>query len=88
MSPLVAGWLAIGIPLLVFGFFFLHRHRPVMFMFFGACLLGMGYLTATGAASDIGAKLLGLRGPDARPSAPQLKPAPADVPARNPADGY
>ena len=88
MSPLVAGWLAIGIPLLVFGLFFLNRHRPVMFMFFGACLLGLGYLTVTGAASDIGAKLLGARGPGALPSAPQLKPAPADVPARNPADGY
>ncbi|MBL8566230.1 MAG: hypothetical protein JNM89_10985 [Hyphomicrobiaceae bacterium] len=82
MTPLVAGWLAIGIPLLVFGFFFLGRNRPVMLMYFAACMIGLGYLTATGAVEDVGAKLLGNS-----QSSSSAAPRP-NVPARNPADGY
>lgn len=59
MTPLVAGWLAIGLPMLIFGLFFLARYRPVFLMYVGACVIGLGYLTATGAVEDLGAKLLG-----------------------------
>lgn len=89
MTPLVAGWLAIGVPLLVLGFYFLNRQRPVMYMFFGACLLGMGYLTATGAVTDIGAKLLGnAKGVATSPTSPaapgpsMAPPAPSEYPTK------
>ncbi len=77
MTPLVAGWLALGIPLLVFGLFFLARHRPVMLMYLGACVIGLGYLTATGAVEDVGRKLLGTATTSATTPA---KPAPAVPP--------
>lgn len=60
MTPLIAGLLAIGLPLLVFGLFFLSRFRPVLLMYLGACAIGLGYLTTTGAVEDVGAKLLGV----------------------------
>jgi len=79
MTPLVAGWLALGIPLLVCGLFFLARYRPVMLMYLGACVIGLGYLTATGAVEDVGRKLLGGSAPSAAAPAP-AKPAPAVPP--------
>ncbi len=87
MTPLVAGWLAIGLPMLLFGLFFLSRLRPVLLMYLGACIIGLGYLTTTGAVSDVGAKLLSMASSGSTGTATK-KSAPADVPARNPADGY
>lgn len=88
MTPLVAGWLAIGIPMLIFGLFFLSRYRPVLLMYLGACLIGLGYLTATGAVEDVGARLLGARDKVATPGAttpsaatPPL-PAPSEYPTK------
>lgn len=86
MTPLVAGWLALGIPLLVFGLFFLARYRPVMLMYLGACVIGLGYLTATGAVEDVGRKLLGTATPSATapatPAPAVPPPAPSEYPTR------
>lgn len=60
MTPQIAGWLALGLPMLLFGLVFLRRQRGVFLMYVAACLLGLGYLTSTGAVSDIGAQVLGM----------------------------
>lgn len=60
MTSQTAGWLALGIPMLLFGLVFLRRQGGVFWMYIAACLLGIGYLTTTGAVSDIGTKALNL----------------------------
>lgn len=88
MTPLVAGWLALAVPLFVFGLFFLSRYRPVLLMYLGACLIGLGYLTATGAVEDVGARLLGARDKVATPGATTPSaatpppPAPSEYPTK------
>lgn len=82
MTPLIAGWLALGIPLLVFGFFFLSRMRPVLLMYLFACMIGMGYLTATGALEDLGGKLIGASGKSAPSQAAPNTPMPSEYPSR------
>jgi len=78
MTPTIAGWLALGVPMLLFGLVFLRRQRPVFLMYLAACLLGLGYLTATGAADDIGNHALGL----AKGAATAPKTAPASAPSK------
>lgn len=86
MTPLVAGWLALGIPLLIFGFFFLSRLRPVLLMYLFACMVGLGYLTATGAVEDLGAKLMGVGTKSTTPAgavkAEPPPPAPSEYPTK------
>lgn len=83
MTPLVAGWLAIGIPLLIFGFFFLSRIRPVLLMYLFACMIGLGYLTATGAVEEIGAKLISVAAKSSQPSpASSTAPMPSEYPTK------
>ena len=60
MTSMTAGWLALGIPMLLFGIVFLRRQGGVFWMYLAACLLGLGYLTTTGAVSDIGTMTLNL----------------------------
>lgn len=56
MSPVLLGWIVLGVPLLLVGMWFLWgRYRPVFWMYLGALLVGLGYLTVTGAVGDIGA---------------------------------
>ncbi len=74
MTSQTAGWLALGIPMLLFGLVFLRRQGGVFWMYLAACLLGLGYLTTTGAVSDIGTKVLTLV---SSASAPKPATAPA-----------
>ena len=74
MTPLVAGLLALGIPLLLFGLVFLRRQRPVLLMYLAASVVGLGYLTTTGAVTDIGTRLVG--------AAETAVPAPKTAPAK------
>jgi hypothetical protein len=60
----------LGLPLLVVGAILLRRYRPVLWMFIGALLIGLGYLATTGALSDIGGRALAMAG-----SVPAPKPA-------------
>lgn len=56
MNATILGGLILGVPLLLVGIYFLWRKwRTVFWMYFGALLLGLGYLATTGALSDIGA---------------------------------
>jgi hypothetical protein len=73
MTSQTAGWLALGIPMLLFGLVFLRRQGGVFWMYLAACLLGIGYLTTTGAVSDIGTKVLNMTAAPA--SAPKSAPA-------------
>ena len=55
MSPVLLGWIVLGVPLLLVGMWFLwRRYRPVFWMYLGALLVGLGYLTVKGAVGDIG----------------------------------
>lgn len=55
MNAMLLGGLLLGVPLLLIGIYFLWRRwRTVFWMYFGALLLGLGYLASTGALSDIG----------------------------------
>lgn len=76
MTSMYAGWLALGIPALAVGLLFLRRHGGVFWMYLAASVLGIGYLTTTGAVSDIGAKALTLVGAVSdKASAPKSAPA-------------
>lgn len=75
MNSMTAGWLALGIPMLLFGLIFLRRQGAVFWMYLAACALGVGYLTTTGAVSDIGTRALNLVNSATETTAP--KPAPA-----------
>lgn len=55
MNATLLGGLTLGVPLLLLGVYFLWRRwRTVFWMYFGALILGLGYLAATGALADIG----------------------------------
>ena len=58
MTATILGWILLGLPLLLLGIYFLWRRwRTIFWMYFGALILGLGYLTATGALYDIGSPL-------------------------------
>ncbi len=58
MNATMLGWIILGLPLLLLGVYFLWRRwRTIFWMYSGALILGLGYLTATGALSDIGSPL-------------------------------
>lgn len=83
---LIVGLLALAIPFFAAGFLMLRRQPAIFRMYAVMLLVGLGYLTATGAISDIGRKVLG------QPSLPPIpvptvkaKPEPAAVPAAAPA---
>ncbi|MEQ1710461.1 MAG: hypothetical protein ABL908_03570 [Hyphomicrobium sp.] len=77
MNSMYAGWLALGIPMLLFGLVFLRRQGGVFWMYLAACLLGLGYLTTTGAVSDIGTKALNIVNSASSPPMIAPKTAPA-----------
>ena len=54
MTTFVAGLIALGVPLLLLGLLFLRRNKPVLGFYVVALLIGLGYLTATGAVDDVG----------------------------------
>jgi hypothetical protein len=76
-EEMIAGLLALGAPLLVGGFLFLRKNAGIFLMYAAMILLGLGYLTTTGAVNDIGTSVLGMVHGSA--------PAPAVVPAAAPA---
>ena len=83
---LIVGLLALAIPFFAAGFLMLRRQPAIFRMYAVMLLVGLGYLTATGAISDIGRKVLG------QPSLPPIpvptvkaKPEPAAAPTTAPA---
>ena len=58
-TSLIVGLLASFIPLFAVGYLMLNKKPPIFRMFVAMLLVGIGYLTATGAIEDIGARLMG-----------------------------
>ncbi len=58
MNEVLVGWAALGIPLLVIGLVPFGRSRAVAFFYIAMLILGLGYLTTTGAVRDIGREAL------------------------------
>ena len=83
-SSLIAGLLTLGVPLLLAGLAF-RRVRAIMLFYFAMVVVGLGYLTFTGAISDIGhfaLDTIGMRSPEAPvPDVPPATPMPAPAPA-------
>ncbi len=75
----ILGLLVIGVPALLIGGILLGRYRPVFWMYFAALIIGLGYLTTTGAVEDVGKQAVGYIGtPPAE--TPAATPAPAAAP--------
>lgn len=84
-QPLIAGIATLGIPLLLVGLFFVRR--IAIFLFYVVLVVvGIGYLTSTGAISDIGHFTLNTIGaaPADEPVVPSVPP-PENMPAPAPA---
>lgn len=91
-QDLIVGALALGVPLFSVGYFMLRGNAGIFRMFVAMLLIGLGYLTATGAISDIGRAILGsdailvpIEAPVA-PAAPAAKTAAPAADASAPAD--
>lgn len=79
-EEILVGVLALGVPLFAVGYFVLRKNPGVFRMFAAMLLIGLGYLTATGALTDIGRKIMGAEGevmPAAAPVTATETPAPA-----------
>ncbi len=79
-SDLIVGLLAAFVPLFAVGYLMLNKKPPIFRMFVAMLLVGIGYLTATGAIEDIGARLVG-----GGPAAVEAPVAPAAKEAAKPA---
>jgi hypothetical protein len=79
MTDLIMGLLVTAVPAFAVGYLMLNKQPPIFRMFLVMVLVGLGYLTATGAIEDIGAKVQGKAAPT-----PVAAPQPAPVPATEP----
>lgn len=84
MTETLVGWAVLGIPLLVIGLLPLGRSRAVAFFYIAMLVVGLGYLTTTGALQDIGRQAL-VYVDDFRGS-PATEPAAAPAAATPPAN--
>jgi hypothetical protein len=80
MTPFYAGLLTLGVPLALLGLIFLRRNIPVLAFYVVALVVGLGYLTTTGAVDDIGTMAMEKAGMVAEKAA-ETAPAPAPAPA-------
>ena len=81
-SDLIIGLLVTAVPLLGIGYFMLAKQPGIFRMFVAMVLIGLGYLTATGAITDIGSQITG--GTATTPTE-AVAPAPPATPAPAPA---
>ncbi len=87
-QELIVGLIALGVPFFAVGYLMLRKNPGIFRMFLAMMLIGLGYLTATGAMNDIGRKVLGMNdnlqdGPV--PAATPATPAPATPTPETPA---
>ncbi len=80
-SDLIVGLLASFVPLFAVGYLMLNKKPPIFRMFVAMLLVGLGYLTATGAIEDIGKRLMG----GGSPAAVEVPVVPAAKEAAKPA---
>ena len=78
-KDLIVGLIVMFVPLFVAGYLMLRRQPGIFRMFMAMLLVGLGYLTLTGAVNDIGATILGKK---ERMMAPAPVPATAPAPAK------
>ena len=76
-KDLIVGLIVMFVPLFVAGYLMLRKQPGIFRMFIAMLLVGLGYLTLTGAVNDIGAQVLGKKD--------QMMMAPAPVQAAAPA---
>ena len=81
MTTFIAGLIALGIPLFLIGLLFLRRNKAVLGFYVVALLVGLGYLTSTGAVDEIGTMALEKFGQATAEKDPGAAPAPAPAPA-------
>jgi hypothetical protein len=79
---LILGLLVTAVPAIAIGYFMLSKQPGIFRMFVAMVLIGLGYLTATGAINEIGTKVLsGTYGaPTHVPEASPVTTAPAPAP--------
>ena len=78
MNELHVGLAVLGVPLLLIGLIFLRRYRLLALIYLLAVVIGLGYLTTTGAVEDVGKEALTyINGtePASEPAAPESAPA-------------
>jgi hypothetical protein len=89
MTSTHIGLLVMGIPALLIGGIVLGRWRPVLWMYVGAMVIGLGYLTTTGTVDEVGEKAMSYipmtqstpaAAPEAAPAAAPEPAAPAAAP--------
>jgi len=88
------GLLVTAVPALLIGGILLGRYRAVLWFYIAALVVGLGYLTTTGAIDDIGKQAMtyiptSAAAPEAAPeaapaAAPEAEPAPAPEAASPP----
>ena len=76
-EDLIVGLLATGIPLFGAGYLMLRQQPGIFRMFAAMLLIGLGYLSATGAMNDIGGKVMGKVNGMTPEETPAAAPAPA-----------
>ena len=84
-KDLIVGLITTFVPLFAGGYLMLRKQTSIFRFFMAMLLIGLGYLTATGAINEIGATVLGKMNYDhATPTVPAAAPAaaPATAPAK------
>jgi hypothetical protein len=77
-KDLIVGLITTFVPLFAGGYLMLRKQESIFRFFIAMLLIGMGYLTATGAINDIGRTVLGKMNYDhAAPTVPAAAPAAA-----------
>ena len=77
-KDLIVGLIVMFVPLFVAGYLMLRKQPGIFRMFMAMLLVGLGYLTLTGAVSDIGSQVLGKKDQMMAPApVPAAAPAPA-----------
>ena len=77
-QEMIVGLLAAGVPLFAVGYLMLRKQTGIFRMFVAMLLVGLGYLTATGAINDIGSRVMGVT----QNAGPAVTPAAAPAPAK------
>lgn len=54
MTTELSGILTLGLPPMIIGYFLLRQYRMLQWFFLALLVVGLGYLAATGAVSDVG----------------------------------
>ncbi len=54
LSTALAGMFALGLPPMIVAYWLLRRYRMLQWFFLALLVVGLGYLSATGAVRDVG----------------------------------